>query len=133
QSVAAPVPPAPVSAPPAPPAPAESSTTASGASVATSPSSGTAAAPRPARPVRVPVELRSTPSGARVTLHGRLLGHTPLAGRLPAESTVLLVFEGQGRLSIAERVTARDGLVVTAQLPPVPVPPGLEDLKASPY
>ena len=68
-----------------------------------------------------------------MTLHGRLLGSTPLAVRLPAEGTVLLVFEAQGRLSIAERVTPREGLVVTVHLPPAPVPPGLEDLKASPY
>jgi hypothetical protein len=46
---------------------------------------------------------------------------------------VLLVFEAQGRLSIAERVRARDRLVVTAHLPPAPVVPGLDDLKASPY
>jgi hypothetical protein len=46
---------------------------------------------------------------------------------------VLLVFEATGRLSIAERVRARNGLVVTAHLPPAPVAPGLDDLKASPY
>jgi hypothetical protein len=46
---------------------------------------------------------------------------------------VLLVFEAKGRLSIAERVQARDGLVVTAHLPPAPVAPGLDDLKSSPY
>ena len=83
--------------------------------------------------VPVPVELRSTPAGARVTLHGRLLGHTPLSVRLPPDRTLLLVFEAQGRLSIAERVRARGGLVVTAHLPPVSVSPGLDDLKASPY
>jgi hypothetical protein len=68
-----------------------------------------------------------------VTLHGRLLGHTPLSVRLPEGRTLLLVFEAQGRLSIAERVQAREGLVVTAHLPPAAVAPGLDDLKASPY
>ncbi|HZW87596.1 MAG TPA: PEGA domain-containing protein, partial [Myxococcaceae bacterium] len=86
-----------------------------------------------AGPVSIPVDLRSTPSGARVTLHGRLLGHTPLSVRLPPDRTLLLVFEAQGRVSIAERVRARDGLVVTAHLPPAAVAPGLDDLKASPY
>jgi len=81
----------------------------------------------------VPVELHSTPAGARVTLHGRLLGHTPLSVRLPPDRTLLLVFEAQGRMSIAERVRARSGLVVTAHLPPASVAPGLDDLKASPY
>ncbi|GEM_PF-361408 len=93
-------------------------------------------APPPARaerPAPVPVQLRSTPPGARVTLHGRLLGHTPLSVELPPDRTVLLVFEAQGRLSIAERVRARDRLVVTAHLPPAPGAPGLDDLKASPY
>jgi serine/threonine-protein kinase len=85
------------------------------------------------RPAPVTVELRSTPSGARVTLHGRSLGQTPLSVRLPADRAVLLVFEAKGRLSIAERVQARDGLVVTTHLPPAPVAPGLDDLKASPY
>jgi eukaryotic-like serine/threonine-protein kinase len=102
---------------------------------------GAAAAPtRPAtpplragRPAPVTVQLRSTPPGARVTLHGRLLGHTPLSVELPPDRTVLLVFEAQGRLSIAERVRARERLVVTAHLPPAPVAPGLDDLKASPY
>ena len=89
--------------------------------------------PRPQRPAPVPVELRSTPPGARVTLHGRPLGRTPLSVRLPADTTVLLVFEAEGRLSIAERVRPRSGLVVTAHLPPAPITPGLEDLKASPY
>jgi len=88
---------------------------------------------RAARPVAVEVDLRSTPAGARVTLHGRLLGHTPLAVRLPPDRTLLLVFEAQGRQSIAERVRARAGLVVTAHLPPASVSPGLDDLKASPY
>jgi hypothetical protein len=95
-----------------------------------------AAAPAPARasrPVAVPIDLRSTPTGARVTLHGRLLGHTPLSVRLPPDRTLLLVFEAQGRQSIAERVRARPGLVVTAHLPPASVSPGLDDLKASPY
>jgi hypothetical protein len=46
---------------------------------------------------------------------------------------VLLVFEASGRQSIAERVRAQAGLVVTAHLPPAPVAPGLDDLKASPY
>ena len=86
-----------------------------------------------AAPVSIPVDLRSTPSGARVTLHGRLLGHTPLSVRLPPDRTLLLVFEAQGRVSIAERVRARDGLVVTAHLPPAALAPGLDDLKASPY
>jgi serine/threonine-protein kinase len=93
-------------------------------------------APPPARaerPAPVPVQLRSTPPGARVTLHGRLLGHTPLSVDLPPDRAVLLVFEAQGRLSIAERVRARDRLVVTAHLPPAPGAPGLDDLKASPY
>jgi serine/threonine-protein kinase len=131
---APPLPPAAVSTPPVPPALAEPSSAPNGTS-STQPTASPASVPsaRPARPLRVPVELRSTPSGARVTLHGRLLGSTPLAVRLPAEGTVLLVFEAQGRLSIAERVTPREGLVVTVHLPPAPVPPGLEDLKASPY
>jgi serine/threonine-protein kinase len=90
-------------------------------------------AARAGRPAPIPVQLRSTPPGARVTLHGRLLGHTPLSVELPPDRTVLLVFEAQGRLSIAERVRARDRLVVTAHLPPAPVAPGLDDLKASPY
>jgi hypothetical protein len=81
----------------------------------------------------VAVDLRSTPAGARVTLHGRLLGHTPLSVRLPPDRTLLLVFEAEGRLSIAERVRPREGLVVTAHLPPAAVAPGLDDLKASPY
>jgi hypothetical protein len=68
-----------------------------------------------------------------VTLHGRSLGQTPLSVRLPPDRAVLLVFEAKGRLSIAERVRAREGLVVTAHLPPAPVAPGLDDLKASPY
>ena len=92
-----------------------------------------AAKARSERPAAVPVELRSTPAGARVTLHGRSLGQTPLSVRLPPDRAVLLVFEAKGRLSIAERVQARDGLVVTAHLPPAPVAPGLDDLKASPY
>jgi serine/threonine-protein kinase len=95
-----------------------------------------ASAPAPARatrPVAVEVDLRSTPAGARVTLHGRLLGHTPLSVRLPPDRTLLLVFEAQGRQPIAERVRARAGLVVTAHLPPASVSPGLDDLKASPY
>jgi len=141
---APPIPPAaasaPVATPPVPLAPSEPPSEANGTSAANgtspaqpSPSGAAITSARPARTLRVPVELRSTPSGARVTLHGRLLGHTPLAVRLPPESTVLLVFEAQGRLSIAERVTPRDGLVVTVHLPPAPVPPGLDDLKASPY
>jgi serine/threonine-protein kinase len=95
-----------------------------------------ASAPAPVRaprPVAVPVQLQSTPAGARVTLHGRLLGHTPLSVRLPPDRTLLLVFEAQGRVSIAERVRARSGLVVTAHLPPASAAPGLDDLKASPY
>ncbi|HEY3585696.1 MAG TPA: protein kinase [Myxococcaceae bacterium] len=98
----------------------------------------TTAPPAPARPTQptplsIPVDLRSTPSGARVTLHGRLLGHTPLSVRLPQGRPLLLVFEAHGRLSIAERVRPREGLVVTAHLPPATVAPGLDDLKASPY
>ena len=98
-------------------------------------SSGPAPAiePRPDRPAPVQVGVRSSPPGARVTLHGRVLGTTPLSVRLPPERTVLLVFEADGRQSIAERVKARPGLVVTAHLPPAPLAPGLEDLKASPY
>ena len=88
---------------------------------------------RAGRPAPVAVDLRSTPAGARVTLHGRLLGHTPLSVRLPPDRTLLLVFEAEGRLSIAERVRPREGLVVTAHLPPAAVAPGLDDLKASPY
>jgi len=91
-------------------------------------------APPPARAERaaaVPVLVRSTPPGARVSLHGRPLGVTPLSIRLPPDTAVLLVFEASGRLSIAERVRARRGLVVTAHLPPAPV--HLDDLKASPY
>ena len=88
---------------------------------------------RAERPAPVPVELRSNPAGARVTLHGRPLGRTPLSVRLPPNRTLLLVFEADGRQSIAERVRARAGLVVTAHLPPAPVAPGLDDLKASPY
>jgi len=53
--------------------------------------------------------------------------------RLQPDTTVLLVFEAPGRLSIAERVRPRPGLVVTAHLPPASVTPGLDDLKASPY
>jgi eukaryotic-like serine/threonine-protein kinase len=116
---------APAPAPAAPPGAQPGEAPASRASVP--------AATPAARPVPVPVELRSTPAGARVTLHGRLLGHTPLSVRLPPDRTLLLVFEAQGRLSIAERVRARGGLVVTAHLPPVSVSPGLDDLKASPY
>ena len=104
-----------------------------GAQPAEAPRASAPAPARAARPVSVPVDLRSTPAGARVTLHGRLLGHTPLSVRLPPDRTLLLVFEAQGRLSIAERVRARAGLVVTAHLPPASVSPGLDDLKASPY
>jgi serine/threonine-protein kinase len=127
--------------PPAPPT-ASPAAPADAPAVATSPpESAPAAAPtpppvRPQRPERVapvPVELRSTPPGARVSLHGRSLGRTPLSVRLPPDVAVLLVFEADGRLSIAERVRARRGLVVTANLPPAPVRPGLDDLKASPY
>jgi serine/threonine-protein kinase len=108
--------------PPAPPA-AEA--------VATSPSAAPPA--RPERPAPVRIELRSTPAGAQVSLRGRALGRTPLAVRLQPDATVLLVFEAPGRLSIAERVRPRTGLVVTAHLPPTAVAPGLDDLKASPY
>ena len=98
--------------------------------IATAPPRSAPATPAPAP---VPVDLHSTPSGARVTLHGRLLGHTPLSVRLPPGRTLLLVFEAQGHLSIAERVRPREGMVVTAHLPPAPVIPGLDDLKGSPY
>src|SRR5262249_33732429 len=62
-----------------------------------SPEPGETAAPalpstpqaRPERPAPVEVQLRSTPPGARVTLHGRLLGLTPLSVRLPPDRTVL--------------------------------------------
>jgi hypothetical protein len=126
----------------APPAPAPSTSPEAAAPAATpEPERTEVPAPRrsvptPARaprPVAVPVELNSTPAGARVTLHGRLLGHTPLSVRLPPDRTLLLVFEAQGRVSIAERVRARSGLVVTAHLPLASVAPGLDDLKASPY
>ncbi len=105
------------------------------ATVAAMPASRSPSAPpaRAERPLPIAVELRSTPAGARVTLHGRPLGHTPLSVRLPPDRTLLLVFEADGRQSIAERVRARAGLVVTAHLPPAPVAPGLDDLKASPY
>ena len=124
------IPAAPSPAPPAPvatPAPEPQETTA--------PRTTTPAPARSTRPspASILVDLQSTPSGARVTLHGRLLGHTPLSVRLPEGRTLLLVFEAQGRLSIAERVRAREGLVVTAHLPPAPLAPGLDDLKASPY
>jgi serine/threonine-protein kinase len=135
------VPPAP-SAPPAATvtaAPAPPSTPRPEAAPPTTsvPGDGTAptiaSSPAPERPAPVRIELRSTPAGARVTLHGRSLGRTPLSVRLPPDATVLLVFEAGGRLSIAERVRPRSGLVVTAHLPPAPVAPGLDDLKASPY
>jgi eukaryotic-like serine/threonine-protein kinase len=120
---------------PSPPAPAPVATPVPRPAESTAPP--LAAPPRSPRatptPTPVPVDLHSTPSGARVTLHGRLLGQTPLSVRLPAGRTVLLVFEAQGRVSIAERVRPREGLVVTAHLPPAPVIPGLDDLKASPY
>ncbi len=127
-----------------PPAPATASPAAPASAPDVAPSrqeSSPVAAPdappaRPQRPERaapVPVELRSAPAGARVSLHGRPLGRTPLTVRLPPDVPVLLVFEADGRLSIAERVRARRGLVVTANLPPAPVRPGLDDLKASPY
>jgi len=120
--------PAPGPSPSVPPAESPERTVAAGTS---GPGSSP---PAPAeRPSPIAVELRSTPAGARVTLHGRPLGHTPLSVRLPPDRTVLLVFEADGRQSIAERVRARTGLVVTAHLPPAPVAPGLDDLKASPY
>jgi serine/threonine-protein kinase len=128
-----------IAAPPAPPAVAAPSTTAP-APAAPAPTTDVRppVPPPPAtarieRPAPVSVELRSNPAGARVTLHGRSLGRTPLSVRLPPDRAVLLVFEAKGRLSIAERVQARDGLVVTAHLPPAPVAPGLDDLKSSPY
>jgi serine/threonine-protein kinase len=110
-----------------PPSPSPAAT----ASVAASPSAPPSG--RAERPAPVRIELRSTPAGARVTLHGRPLGRTPLSVRLQPDATVLLVFEAPGRLSIAERVRPRTGLVVTAHLPPASAAPGLEDLKASPY
>jgi hypothetical protein len=81
----------------------------------------------------VRVELRSTPAGARVSLHGRVLGTTPLQVALPAGVPTLLVFEAEGRLSIAQRVDPRKGLVVSVQLPPSARSPAVDDLKASPY
>jgi len=119
---------------PRPPAPAPVATPVPQSPETTAPSTATEP-PRSARatPTPVPVDLHSTPSGARVTLHGRLLGYTPLSVRLPPGRALLLVFEAQGRVSIAERVRPREGLVVTAHLPPAPVIPGLDDLKASPY
>jgi serine/threonine-protein kinase len=136
-----PPPPAPathVEAMPAAPPPAPPPAVATPAPVPQETAAPRTASPAPARPTQplpasIPVDLRSTPPGARVTLHGRLLGHTPLSVRLPEGRTLLLVFEAQGRLSIAERVRAREGLVVTAHLPPAAVAPGLDDLKASPY
>jgi len=118
-------------APPAPGAPQEPAVTppappspmlAAPSSVSTRPS-----------PPRIPVEIRSTPSGARVSLHGRVLGTTPLTVRLPENVPVLLVFEASGRLSIAERVRAHAGLALAVQLPPSTPAPSLDDLKASPY
>ena len=125
----------PVAGPPAAPAPAPVATPTPPVAEPATPRTATPAPPRSPRtpPAPVAVDLRSTPSGARVTLHGRLLGHTPLSVRLPPDRTLLLVFEAQGRLSIAERVHAREGLVVTAHLPPAAVAPGLDDLKSSPY
>ena len=136
---ARPAPPAPVAtesavAPTAPPAaPTPVATPEPERADVPAPRTSAPATARATRPVAVEVDLRSTPAGARVTLHGRLLGHTPLAVRLPPDRTLLLVFEAQGRQSIAERVRARAGLVVTAHLPPASVSPGLDDLKASPY
>ena len=89
--------------------------------------------PERPQPARIPVTIRSTPSGARVSLHGRTLGTTPLVVRLPENVPLLLVFEASGRLSIAERVRAHPGLAVTVQLPPSAPAPSLDDLKASPY
>ncbi len=123
-------PPAPVTASPPAPAVAPSPPESAPAAAAEAPP---ARPQRPERAAPVPVELRSTPPGARVSLHGRPLGRTPLTVRLPPDAPVLLVFEADGRLSIAERVRGRRGLVVTANLPPAPVRPGLDDLKASPY
>jgi len=135
---ARPAPPAPAAtessvAPTAPPAAQPVATPEPERADVAAPRASAPAPARAARPVAVEVDLRSTPAGARVTLHGRLLGHTPLAVRLPPDRTLLLVFEAQGRQSIAERVRARAGLVVTAHLPPSSVSPGLDDLKASPY
>ncbi len=123
----------PTPAPAVPPAPAASAAMEPQRAEAPAPPPSAPAPARAPRPVAVPVELNSTPAGARVTLHGQLLGHTPLSVRLPPDRTLLLVFEAQGRVSIAERVRARSGLVVTAHLPPASVAPGLDDLKASPY
>ena len=119
--------------PPAPPA----LRTLQAPAVTPAPPSPMLAAPPsvPARPppARIPVEIRSTPSGARVSLHGRMLGTTPLTVRLPENVPVLLVFEANGRLSIAERVRAHPGLALAVQLPPSTPAPSLDDLKASPY
>jgi hypothetical protein len=62
-----------------------------------------------------------------------MLGTTPLTVQLPEGVPVLLVFEADGRLSIAERVRARPGLALAVQLPPSAPAPSLDDLKASPY
>ena len=132
-AVATGAPPAAAILPVTPPAPSLAPTASPEPGEAAPPTLSATPPARSERPAPVAVQLRSTPSGARVTLHGRLLGHTPLSVRLPPDRTVLLVFEAQGRLSIAERVRARDRLVVTAHLPPAAVAPGLDDLKASPY
>jgi hypothetical protein len=68
-----------------------------------------------------------------VSFHGRVLGYTPLSVALPAGVPTLLVFESEGRLSIAQRVHPRKGLVVSVQLPPSAHTPTLDDLKPSPY
>ena len=131
-SLATPGAPGPGATPSGPSSPSEPPAHGAPGPATATPAPGPVSAP-PARPSPVPVELRSTPAGARVTLHGRPLGRTPLSVRLPPDRTLLLVFEADGRQSIAERVRARTGLVVTAHLPPAPVAPGLDDLKASPY
>ncbi|HTS79772.1 MAG TPA: protein kinase [Myxococcaceae bacterium] len=130
--VAAPPPAAPATAQPAPPS-TPPAITAPRPEPAPPAARSTPSVARPERPAPVAIELRSTPPGARVTLHGRLLGVTPLSVRLPPQATALLVFEADGRTSIAERVRPRPGLVVTVHLPPTSAAPGLEDLKASPY
>jgi serine/threonine protein kinase len=121
--------------PPSPAASAPSSTPKSSPPAEAAGSQAPALAPpaEPARPARVRVGVVSNPPGARVSLHGRVLGRTPLSIALPTGVPTLLVFESEGRLSIAQRVQPRKGLVVSVQLPPAGHTPTLDDLKASPY
>ena len=90
---------------------------------------GEAASPR-AHPGGGPVDpLRCAGEPARPDA-GDDAAHCPAPrGNVP----VLLVFEADGRLSIAERVRARPGLALAVQLPPSTPAPSLDDLKASPY